>query len=98
MWSGRSISVGCSNSGNGTWGRIAIPQWQAVEAENLTRMSANLSFLDVTGGDGKARFVIRFHGATIAEVYGAVDCRGQFLDEIIPAANHRPDSPHITAR
>src|SRR5450432_2996585 len=65
-----------------------IPQWQTVEAENMKRMSANLSFLDVTGGDGKARFVIRFHGATIAEVYGAVDCRGRFLDEIIPAANH----------
>jgi hypothetical protein len=73
---------------NRNLGAHRIPQWQTVEAENMKRMSANLSFLDVTGGDGKARFVIRFHGATIAEVYGAVDCRGRFLDEIIPAANH----------
>ena len=46
----------------------SVPQWQAVEAENLTRVSANLSFLEVSGSDGSARFQIRFHGATIAKV------------------------------
>jgi hypothetical protein len=51
-------------------------------------MSPNLSFLDVAGGNGDARFQIRFHGATIAKVYGSPDCRGKFLDEVIPAANH----------
>lgn len=65
-----------------------VPLWQAVEAENLTRLSDNLSFLDVSGGNGDARFLVRFHGATIAQVYGSPDCRGKYLDEIIPAANH----------
>jgi len=65
-----------------------IPLWQAVEAENLTRLSASLSFLDVSGGNGDARFMVRFHGATIAQVYGSPDCRGKYLDQIIPAANH----------
>lgn len=69
-------------------GDHSVPQWQAVEAENLTAMSANLSFLDVTGRDGPARFQIRFHGATIAQVYGSGDCRGKYLDEIMPAARH----------
>ena len=69
-------------------GEHRIPMWQAVEAENLTRVSAGLSFLDVSGNDGDARFLIRFHGATIAKVYGSADCRGRYLDEIIPAASH----------
>ena len=69
-------------------GTHRVPQWQAVEAENLTRLSANLSFLDVIGSGGNVRFQIRFHGAMVAQVYGAPDCRGKFVDEIIPAANH----------
>jgi len=69
-------------------GNQSVPRWQAVEAENLTAMSANLSFLDVTGRDGNARFQIRFHGATIGQVYGSGDCRGKYLDEIMPAARH----------
>jgi hypothetical protein len=68
-------------------GTHRVPQWQTAEAENLTRLSANLSFLDVSGTDGEARFQIRFHGATIAHVYGAADCRGKYVDEIIPAVN-----------
>jgi hypothetical protein len=71
-------------------GAHRVPQWQAVEAENLSRMSDGLSFLDVTGHDGVACFVIRFHAATIGQVYGSADCRGRFLDDIIPAA-HRAD-------
>jgi hypothetical protein len=67
-------------------GAHRVPQWQAVEAEDLSRMAANLSFLDVTGGDIGARFMIRFHGPTIGQVYGSADCRGKYLDEIIPAA------------
>jgi hypothetical protein len=74
-----------------TWmrhlGTQRVPQWQAVEAEDLSRVSAGLSFLDVTGRDGDARFQIRFHGATIGQVYGSADCRGRYLDEIIPAAH-----------
>ena len=69
-------------------GTHRVPQWQVVETENLTRLSANLSFLDVTGSDGNVRFQIRFHGAAVAQVYGATDCRGKYIDEIIPVANH----------
>lgn len=69
-------------------GAHRVPQWQAVEAENLTAMSANLSFLDVTGSDDGARFMIRFNGAMIGQAYGSSDCRGKYLDEIIPAAGH----------
>jgi hypothetical protein len=63
-----------------------IPQWQAVEAEDLTRMSANLSFLDVVYSDAGPHFVIRFHGAAIGQLYGSSDCRGKSLDDVIPAA------------
>jgi hypothetical protein len=66
----------------------SVPRWQAVATENLTAMSGNLSFLDVIGSSGKARFQIRFHGATIGQVYGSGDCRGKYLDEIMPAARH----------
>jgi hypothetical protein len=69
-------------------GTKKVPQWQAIEAENLTRVSASLSFLDVVGEGEAARFQIRFHGSMIARVYGAEDCRGRHLDEIIPAKNH----------
>src|SRR5215207_530077 len=69
-------------------GTSRIPRWQAVEAENLTRVSANLSLLDVSGQGDAARFQIRFHGETIAKVYGSADCRGQYVDDIIPAKNH----------
>jgi hypothetical protein len=61
-----------------------LPHWQAVEDEDLSRVSANLSFLDVAGRDGNARFIIRFNGATVGEVYGSPDCRSKSLDEIIP--------------
>lgn len=67
-------------------GAYRVPQWQAVEAEDLSRMAANLSFLDVNSGDAGARFTIRFHGPTIGHVYGSADCRGKNLDEVIPAA------------
>jgi hypothetical protein len=63
-----------------------VPRWQALEAEDLSRITANLSFLEVSGSDGQARFIIRSHGATIANVYGSPDCRGRYLDEVIPGA------------
>jgi hypothetical protein len=64
-----------------------VPQWQAIEAENLTRMADNFSFLDVTGGEGAARLLIRFYGATICRVYGLSDPRGRYLDEVVRTAN-----------
>jgi hypothetical protein len=50
-----------------------VPQWQAIVAENLSRISSNLSFLDVIGSAGAACFVVRFNGATIDTVYGGAD-------------------------
>lgn len=64
-------------------GAHRVPQWQAVVAENLSAMSGNLSFLDVSCSDGGARFMIRFNGATIGQAYGSADCRGKYLDELM---------------
>lgn len=65
-----------------------VPSWQAVEAEDFSRMNSNLSFLDVTGNDGDARFLVRFNGDMIKRVYGSNDCHGKFLDQLIPPARH----------
>jgi hypothetical protein len=65
-----------------------VPLWQTLEAEDLSRVSANLSFLEVSGKDDTARFLVRFHGETIGQVYGSPDCRGKFLDQIIPQEHH----------
>lgn len=64
-------------------GAHRVPKWQAVVAEDLSALSANLSFLDVSCSDGSARFMIRFNGAAIAQAYGSPDCRGKYLDEIM---------------
>ncbi|HZL31863.1 MAG TPA: PAS domain-containing protein [Pseudolabrys sp.] len=70
-------------------GSEVAPLWRTVEAENLSRISANLSFLDVAGaGDGE-RYLIRFNGPTIARVYGKIDCSGKFLDEVIPPEHYQ---------
>jgi hypothetical protein len=61
-----------------------VPQWQVVETENLANIVSQLSFLDVNRSASGLRFVIRFHGTTVGEVYGSADCRGKYLDEIIP--------------
>jgi hypothetical protein len=58
-----------------------------MEAVDLSRAAANLSILDVSGDGGTARFLIRSHGETIGQVYGSSDCRGKYLDDIIPAAH-----------
>jgi hypothetical protein len=65
-------------------GAHRVPQWQAVEAEDLSRIADNLSFLDVITGTDRLRFQIRFHGAVIGQVYGSADCRGLFLHESKP--------------
>jgi len=69
-------------------GKDAVPRWRIVEAEDLSRIAAGLSYLDVTGRDGEARFMIRSHGPIIGQVYGSADCRGRYLDELI-AQSHR---------
>ena len=69
------------------WDRLrganALPRWEGFEAEELAAMAESLSIQDVIGNDGKARFMIRFHGKRIAEAYGSL-CQGRFLDEILP--------------
>ena len=65
-----------------------VPQWQAIEAANLSAMSANLSLLDVNGNDGNARFQFRYQGATVAQIHGSGDCRGKYLDDLMPEARH----------
>jgi hypothetical protein len=65
-------------------GTHRVPQWQAIVAENLSRISSNLSFLDVVGTASTACFVVRFNGAMIETVYGGVDHRGHRLDDIMP--------------
>jgi hypothetical protein len=67
-----------------------VPQWQAIVAENLSRLSSNLSFLDVVGSAGTACFVVRFNGAMIGTVYGGADHRGRRLEEVMPP-EHRDD-------
>jgi hypothetical protein len=66
-------------------GSHRAPLWQAIEAEDLSRILDNLSFLDVIGENESLRFQIRFHGAMIGQVFGAADCRGKFLYEHVPA-------------
>ena len=62
----------------------AVPPWQAVEAEDLSRMADSLSFLDVFYDGTGLRFQIRFHGATIGLIYGAPDCTGKILHNSMP--------------
>ena len=69
------------------WDRLRgsdeLPMWQGLETAELADMAASLSFQDVVGSNGDARFLIRYHGQRIAEALGAV-CLGRFLDEILP--------------
>jgi len=70
-------------------GAHAVPQWQEIEAENLSRMADSLSFLDVIRDEGELRFQIRFHGATIGLIYGATNCIGKFLHASQPETARR---------
>jgi hypothetical protein len=74
-------------------GELRVPQWQAIEAANLSAMSANLSFLDVTGSDGNARFQFRYQGANVSHIHGSDDWRGKFLDEVMPPARQIESLP-----
>jgi hypothetical protein len=75
------------------WNRVrtgkTIPVWQGLEAEELAHMAENLSFSDVVASTTGVRFLIRQHGTRIAETYGS-NCRGKFLDEILPPAILEP--------
>jgi hypothetical protein len=62
-----------------------IPQWRALETEDLKRIKDGASFLNVIGEP--RRFLIRAYGSGVAKLYDE-DSRGKFLDEIIPRARH----------
>jgi hypothetical protein len=66
-----------------------VPQWQSVNVAELEPSAATLSLLDLAGVGSATRFMIRFHGATVGAAYGSADCKGRYLDEVIPA--HRVD-------
>jgi hypothetical protein len=70
---------------NGIRGKRALPMWQGLDADGLEAISANLTFSDVVHGGGSPRLLIRYFGAQIADAY-ALQCKGKFLDEIMPAA------------
>ena len=75
-----------------------VPSWQAVEAEDLSRVSANLCFLHVEAAEGAPRLRIFAHGPTIGHVYGSADCRGKYLDEVLPpTACHNALDPYYQA-
>ncbi|HVV63174.1 MAG TPA: PAS domain-containing protein [Pseudolabrys sp.] len=70
------------------WRRLrgfsALPRWELIEKENLSAVSDQLSYLHVVGVN---RFQVQYHGAVLGQVYGSPDCRGRFLDEILPATH-----------
>ncbi|MBI3702647.1 MAG: PAS domain-containing protein, partial [Rhizobiales bacterium] len=74
-------------------GDHSVPQWQAIEAQRLAAMSANMSFLDVIGSGDCMRFQVRFHGTTIATIWGLTDYRGRYLDEIMSPTHHAESHP-----
>lgn len=71
-----------------------VPPWRDTIVEELSRVAAQLSILQVVSTEGAARFLIRFHGDLIAEAYGSADCRGKHLDELVPAGTSDHLAPY----
>src|SRR5262249_24766580 len=66
------------------------PLIQDLELDELAPISESLSFNDVVPVNGSARFRVRFHGTRVGEAYGSADCRGKFLDGVLPATYLNP--------
>jgi hypothetical protein len=62
-----------------------LPVWDCIEVPELDAISGSLSYADVVAASDHPRFLIRYHGARVAELYGAV-CIGKHLDEVLPPA------------
>jgi hypothetical protein len=74
-----------------------VPRWQAVKPDDLASLQDHLSLLDVTGGP-PPRFVIRFHGRMVTQVYGSADYRGRYLDEVVePERRESGLAPYVQA-
>jgi hypothetical protein len=65
-------------------GAAQLPVWRDPEAEEFAGLSADLSGTEIVPANGGLRFLIRFHGTRVAELYGRESCVGKFLDEILP--------------
>ena len=68
----------------------AIPRWTDLEFPEIASVSDAVNFLQVIETDGNLRFRIEFHGKSIGQAHGGADCRGKFLDEVIPPAFMEP--------
>lgn len=67
-------------------GKRAVPFWESLTLAEIATVSDTVNFLDVVGNGEAPRFQITFHGETIGRAHGGSDCRGKFLDEIVPPA------------
>jgi hypothetical protein len=69
------------------WNRLrgagSLPQWRDVDSGEFGPVD-NLSYSDVIASHSATRYLIRFHGQRIAELYGRTSCVGKYLDEILP--------------
>jgi hypothetical protein len=63
-------------------GSANVPLWSALDVDDLSRMVENMQFCDVVSSGGRNRFLVRFCGARIVQVYG--ECNDQFLDDKLP--------------
>ena len=74
----------------GTRGAQAVPRWTDLELPEIASVTDAVNFLQVIETDRGLRFRIDFHGKSIGHAHGGVDCRGKFLDEVIPPAFMEP--------
>jgi hypothetical protein len=65
-----------------------VPRWQAVRPESLSRLSDSLNFLDVSRAGNNTRFQLRTYCPIFGKAHHPIDCRGKYLDEIVPANRH----------
>jgi hypothetical protein len=71
---------------NALRGSENLPGWPGIDAAELAPLLKDLSQNDVVTDNGAVRFLIRFHGTRVAELYGRENCVGMYLDEILSAA------------
>jgi hypothetical protein len=75
-----------------------LPAWGKVDPAAFSRLSALLSTIEVMRDETPLRFVLRDHPMRISEMYGMADCRGRFLDEVLPEhARDRDLAPYRQA-
>jgi hypothetical protein len=68
----------------------AVPRWGDLESSEIQSVSDAVNFLQVVRAGDRMRFRIEWHGKSIGLAHGGVDCRGKFLDEVVPPAFQEP--------